>query len=129
MPLFVPELSMLRNLVHVANMRLLPYPYDAFDPLSNRDLVRRVHPYNPFTDTARHPSDQHGMEARAYWAEYSERPGRYLLIPELMRFASAADLLAKLNAMEGYKVSQRMRAAYANDMKDRGELPSYPNAM
>jgi len=45
---------------------------------------------------------------------------RYLLIPELLRFASAADLLAKLNGMEGHKVSQRMRAAYANDMKERG---------
>ena len=28
-PLVVPELSLLRNLVHVANMRLMPYPYNA----------------------------------------------------------------------------------------------------
>ncbi len=28
MPLLVPELSLLRNLVHVANMRLMPYPYN-----------------------------------------------------------------------------------------------------
>ena len=38
------------------------------------------------------------------WAPFGKSP-RYLLIPELLRFASAADLLAKLNAMEGYKAA------------------------
>ena len=112
MPLLVPELSMLRNLVHVANQRLLPYPYHAVDPLSDRSLVDAIHPYDPFLDTARAPADERGAKARAYWAEYSE----YLLLPELLRFASAADLLARLNAMEGQKVSQRMANAYRNDM-------------
>ena len=40
------------------------------------------------------------------WIQHWTPPGsRYLLIPELLRFASAADLLAKLNAMEGYKAA------------------------
>ncbi|CAJ1340305.1 unnamed protein product [Effrenium voratum] len=114
MPLLVPEPSLLRNLVHVANMRLLPYPYNAFDPHSNRAYVESIHPFDPFLDTAKPPADVRGVKARAYWAEYSE----YLLLPELLRFASSADLLARLNAMEGHKVSQRMRAAYRNDMQE-----------
>ncbi|CAK9101052.1 unnamed protein product [Durusdinium trenchii] len=114
MPLLVPQLSLLRNLVHVANMRLMPYPYNAYDPWSDRAHVAAVHPFDPFEDTVLAPSNVRGIQARAYWAEYSE----YLLVPELLRFSSGADLLAQLNAMEGRKVSARMGAAYRNDLKE-----------
>ena len=111
-PLAVPELSLLRNLVHISNMRLMPYPYNLPDPLSNREHVASIHPYDPFSDTTRSLSEARGSQARAYWAEYSE----YLLLPEMLRFSSSADLLAKINSMEGWKVSQRMRAAYRHDL-------------
>ena len=117
-PLAVPELSLLRNLVHISNMRLMPYPYNTPDPQSNRGLVDSIHPFDPFTDTTRTLSEVRGSEARAYWAEYSE----YLLLPEMIRFSSSADLLAKLNTMEGRKVSQRMRAAYRNDLMEMQDL-------
>jgi len=92
----------------------MPYPYNKHDPHSDRELVEAVHPFDPFIDTARSTSDVIGMKARAYWAEYSE----YLLMPELIHFASAADLLAQLNSMEGIKISRRMRAAYLNDLQE-----------
>eukprot|EP00930_Biecheleria_cincta_P030667 TRINITY_DN21244_c0_g1_i1.p1 TRINITY_DN21244_c0_g1~~TRINITY_DN21244_c0_g1_i1.p1 ORF type:complete len:444 (-),score=57.56 TRINITY_DN21244_c0_g1_i1:83-1258(-) len=114
MPLVIPDLSLLRNLVHITNIRLLPYPYNLPDPLSDRAAVDAVHPFDPFLDAARTPADVRGMQARAYWAEYSE----YLLLPELLRFSSTADLLAKLNSMDGQKVSQRMRSAYLNDLEE-----------
>ena len=51
------------------------YPYNAYDPLSDRAHVKSIHPYDPFEDTALAPSDVRGTKARSYWAEYSERPG------------------------------------------------------
>ena len=113
-PLAVPELALLRNLVHISNMRLMPYPYNLPDPQSNRRYVDSVHPYDPFSDTILTLSELRGSQARAYWAEYSE----YLLLPEMIRFSSSADLLARLSTMEGWKVSLRMRAAYRQDLME-----------
>eukprot|EP00913_Durusdinium_trenchii_P014921 g13995.t1 len=95
-------------------MEGVEYPYNAYDPWSDRAHVAAVHPFDPFEDTVLAPSNVRGIQARAYWAEYSE----YLLVPELLRFSSGADLLAQLNAMEGRKVSARMGAAYRNDLKE-----------
>ncbi|CAK0896629.1 unnamed protein product, partial [Prorocentrum cordatum] len=78
-PIFVPDRSLLRNLVHV----------------SNRSAVAEAHEFDPFLDTARPAGDMVGLEARAYWAEFSE----YLLLPALHRFAGAAELLAALHRM------------------------------
>ncbi|CAE8644314.1 unnamed protein product [Polarella glacialis] len=114
MPIFVPELNLLRNLVHLGNMRFLPTPYNLPAPTSDRTFVESVHPFDPFLDTARHASDARGTMARAYWAEYSE----YLLVPALQYFASSADLVAKLNSMEGQKISARMQMAYRGDLEE-----------
>merc|ERR1712087_69907 len=85
-PLFVPGRNLLRNLVHISNRRLLPFPYDLPLPGSDRAFIERAHPYSPFIDTALPPADAHGIKARMYWAEYSE----YLLMPMLNYFTSGA---------------------------------------
>merc|ERR1712032_753836 len=113
-PIFVPDRGLLRNLVHVSNSRLLPYPYFLPMPQSHRQVVEDQHPYDPFLDTDRRPSDPLGVAARSYWAEYSE----YLLLPMLQYFASGAGLLVSLSKMDGVRVSARMRSAYLQDMEE-----------
>lgn len=51
------------------------YPYNAYDPWSDRAHVAAVHPFDPFEDTVLAPSNVRGIQARAYWAEYSEQLG------------------------------------------------------
>eukprot|EP00928_Gymnodinium_smaydae_P013881 TRINITY_DN15034_c0_g2_i1.p1 TRINITY_DN15034_c0_g2~~TRINITY_DN15034_c0_g2_i1.p1 ORF type:complete len:414 (+),score=74.95 TRINITY_DN15034_c0_g2_i1:133-1242(+) len=113
-PLFVPHKSLLRNMVHISNQRLMPYPYNTPSPHSDRKSVEEVHKYDPFLDTIRWPADVKGMEARMYWAEYSE----YLLLPLLQGFLGSADLIAKLHVTDGRKISAQMRSAYRQDMEE-----------
>jgi len=113
-PLFVPDRPLLRNLVHVSNRRLMPYPYHLPMPGSQRRIIEEVHPYDPFWDTIRRPADARGIEARIYWAEYSE----YLLLPMLQYFTSTASLMVGLHNMDGQKVSAQMRKAYLMDMEE-----------
>jgi len=113
-PLFVPGRSLLRNMVHVMNQRLMPTPYFKRHPRLNTESMAHIHPYDPFLDTARPAGDPRGVAARTYWAEYSE----FLLVPCLRHFVSAADLLISLHSMEGLKISVQMRAAYLQDMQE-----------
>eukprot|EP00930_Biecheleria_cincta_P078285 TRINITY_DN6570_c0_g1_i3.p1 TRINITY_DN6570_c0_g1~~TRINITY_DN6570_c0_g1_i3.p1 ORF type:complete len:791 (+),score=97.78 TRINITY_DN6570_c0_g1_i3:101-2473(+) len=92
MPLLVPDRSLLRNLVHVANMRIMPFPYFGQHPQLDKRIVNAVHPYDPFQDTIRSAGDERGMRARAYWAEYSE----YLLLPEQLLISQKAFLFPEL---------------------------------
>lgn len=113
-PLFVPDRGLLRNLVHVSNRRLMPYPYHLSMPGTDRQEIQAVHPYDPFWDTIRRPADARGIEARIYWTEYSE----YLLLPMLQYFTSAASLMVGLHTLDGQKVSARMRKVYLEDMEE-----------
>lgn len=113
-PLFVPARNLLRNMVHVSNQRLMPYPYNLPMPISDRSTVETLHPYDSFVDTARWPASIRGIESRYYWAEYSE----YLMLPCLRYFTSTAELLAKLQVAEGGKISVQMRAAWLQDMEE-----------
>lgn len=113
-PMFVPGRSLLRNLVHISNQRLLPSPYHLQHPGLNPTMMKAAHPYDPFLDTARPAADPIGVAARAYWAEYSE----YLMLPLVRHFAGAADLVVALSLMEGLKTSSQMRTAYLQDMDE-----------
>lgn len=116
MPVFVPSREQLANMIHLSNRRLVrrQFPYFLPVPWSDRAKVQEVHPYDPFLDTARGPADTHGMEARLYWAEYSE----YVLLPELVRFDNIASLLVGLSEMRGGVISARMKAAYLQDLAE-----------
>merc|ERR1712232_1145904 len=114
LPLFVPEKRLLRNMVHLGNQRLMPYPYNTPSPFSQRKQIEALHPYDPFQDTIRWPHDATGVASRGYWAEYSE----YILLPALQRFESSADLIHRLHISDGLKISLRMRNEYVLDLAE-----------
>eukprot|EP00747_Dinoflagellata_sp_TGD_P062043 gnl/TRDRNA2_/TRDRNA2_152797_c1_seq2.p2 gnl/TRDRNA2_/TRDRNA2_152797_c1~~gnl/TRDRNA2_/TRDRNA2_152797_c1_seq2.p2 ORF type:complete len:163 (+),score=18.54 gnl/TRDRNA2_/TRDRNA2_152797_c1_seq2:81-569(+) len=113
-PLFIPHRDLLRNMVHSANRRLLPYPYGKPAPWRIEPTMKKIHPYDPFWDTDLGQHDVRGLESRIYWTEYSE----YLLLPELQHFESTADLLVQIHDMDCAKISAMMRNAYLHDLRE-----------
>merc|ERR1711865_936930 len=112
-PMLVPGRGLLRHMVHISNLRYVSaVPYNLPMPGSDRQAVQAVHPYDPFLDTVLPPGDVIGIDARKYWAEYSE----FLLVPHLLYFESAAELLIRLYSMDPVLISASMHRSYMQDL-------------